>query len=433
MKIRTLIPLMVLSMFCQQMISTNYYPASDQRIRYTGRIDFDQNQNALISWSGNYASFSFTGAKVSVVLSGINSKVALYVDGIKQPTLYTIKKDKDTVQVADNLPVETHSIVVRRASLVDLPLITFHGVLTDGDLLQVTDDKKLKLEFYGNSVSEGYAAATPDGAGRDNRGYDDNSSAYTCLLAQLLNADYQNVSIGGIAVCAGAGSVKIGMETRFDKLYPFTSSTLWDFSRYKPDLCIMALGVNEYYNAGGVTWDEWRARYKAIVYTLLQKYGTETSFLFAAAPMIPSRSQPVLNIKQLVSELNGEGIKAYQYVYSFFSYNGHPVASEHIKMANELYDFIQTNHIATSVEEHPLKPADNVVKYDSKSRRLTVENTANKLVSVKIYSAPGIIKYDQSVKNHLFEMTLAGYEPGIYLVSILCNGVNSTQKILVTN
>lgn len=433
MKIKYFLLLAVLFLPIRLMIADNYYPASDQRIINTGRIDFDQQQNALIFWSGNYTSFSFTGTKVSVILSGTNSKVALYVDGVKQPALYSIKKDLDTVNVVQNLSLSQHLIVVRRASLVDLPLIKFHGILTDGELIDPSREKKLKLEFYGNSVSEGYAASTPDGVGRDNRVYDDNSSAYTCLLAQLLNADYQNVSIGGIAVCEGAGSVKIGMETRFDKLYPFTSASKWDFTKYKPDLCIMALGVNEYYNSGGIAWNQWRARYKNIIYSLLQKYGQETVFLFAAAPMIPSRSDPVLNIKQLVSELSAEGVKAYQYVYSFYSYNGHPIASEHVKMANELYNFIETNHIITDINQtHDV--LNNLIRFDTSTKQLIVESTGSEMIdSIRIYSTTGSIKFEQPIKNQSCKIFLNNYNPGVYIVTVTYKGIDFSKRILITN
>ncbi|MDP4276106.1 MAG: GDSL-type esterase/lipase family protein [Bacteroidota bacterium] len=414
-----------------QVLAVNNYLPTDQRIQFMGRTDFDEQHNALLSWSGSAILIKFNGTAISAVLSGLNAKVAFYIDGVKQSSLYTIKTNTgDTVLIANDLAQGDHELIIRQASLVNYAQIHFKGLLVDGQLLDHTKSYRLKLEYYGDSVSDGCAAATPDGCGRDNNLYDDNTSSYTCLLAEKLNAEYNNVSIGGIALCEGAGSVKLGMETRFDKQYPFNSSKLWDFSTYKPDLCIMALGINDYYNPGGITWDEWRARYKALIYKLRQVYGDDTPFLFAAGPMISSRSEPIKNIRLLVAELNAEGIKAYHYVYSFYSYNGHPIASEHVKMASELYDFIVSNNLTTTVKPVRTKPV-NRMAYHAEGKYIEIENPDQSPETIAIYSSTGVLKYRQPVEAKHQLIDVSQYQPGLYLLKTSCQHDIDACKILI--
>lgn len=409
----------------------NKYAANNQLIHYMGRVDFDQENNVLLSWSGSSIHVKFKGTKISAILSGANSKVAFYVDGIKQTMLYKIKSNKDTILISNNLADIEHEVIIRRASLVDLPLITFYGILIDGELVE-PEKKKIRLEYFGDSVSEGYAAATPDGVGRDDRNYDDNTSAYTCLLSEMLGAEYNNISIGGIAVCEGAGTVKLGMETRFDKLYPFSSNKLWDFSRYKPDLCIMALGVNEYYISGGIPWDEWRLRYKQIVLKLRAEYGDNTIFLFAAAPMISSRSESVLNIKQLVTELKSLGINASYYIYSFLSYNGHLIASEHQRAANELYNYINSNKLVSHLKSEIMQNTKNVY-FDKATHKLFITGSDKIIDSVQIYTSNGVLAKSSISKNANAELDMSGFINGIYFAKINYSNGFETNKIIISN
>jgi len=410
----------------------NSYAASNQLIRYMGRVDFDPQNNALLSWSGSSIIVKFKGTKISAVLSGMNSKVAFYIDGVKQVQLYTIKSNNDTVSIVQNLSDAEHELIIRQASLVNYAQIHFYCILTDGQLLEQPSNNRIRLEYFGDSVSEGCAAATPDGMGRDNNAYDDNTSAYTCLLADLLKAEYNNISIGGIAVCKGAGTVKLGMETRFDKQYPFNSDKLWDFTKYKPDLCVMALGVNDYYNTGGITWDEWRSRYKEIVLRLRAEYGDSTPFLFAAAPMISSRSEPVMNIKKLVAELKSMGVNASCYVYSFYSYNGHLNASEHQKAASELYNYIQTTNVLTAIKSEIIQPKENMY-YNTTSHKLLINESAKIIDSLKIYSMNGTLLKCFNINNLKNEYDVSDLANGIYVVQLKYSKVIKTQKIIISN
>ncbi len=421
----------VCTMLVQTVHGENIYTANNPLIRYMGRIDFDQSDHALLSWSGSSIIVTFRGTKIAAVMSGANSKVALYVDGVKQSELYQIRSGNDTVRIADNLTDSEHEVIIRRASLVDLPLITFYSIVTDGELLEQPNNGKIKLEYFGDSVSEGYAAATPDGMGRDDRAYDDNTSAYTCLLAELLDAEYTNISIGGLAVCEGAGSVKLGMEKRFDKLYPFNSNKLWDFTKYKPDLCIMALGVNEYYISGGISWDEWRSRYKQIVLKLRAEYGEDTPFLFAVAPMVSSRSEPVLNVKKLVSELKSLGINASHYIYSFLSYNGHLIASEHQRAATELYKFINENRLVSGLKPEVVQP-EKAVYIDRNNRKLIIKGSDRMIDSLDVYTVNGVVIKSANVGKSDVEVDVSDVQAGIYFAKINYGNRSETYKLIST-
>lgn len=394
-----------------------------------GRIPLDTERNALLSWPGSAVKIKFQGTSFSATLSGINAKVAFYIDGIKQSSLYKISRNNETVVIAENLTPAIHEIIIRKASLVDDAVVKFHGIITDGELLPPENNTPLRIEYFGNSVSEGYAAGIQDGQGRDNRAYDDNTSAYTCLLSEMLNAEYHNISIGGIALCQGAGTVNLGMETRYDKLYPFQSNELWDFSRFKPDLCIMALGVNEFYASGGIPWETWREKYKNLVLKLQTYYGENTLFLFAVAPMVSSRSESVKNMKLVVADLQANGVKAMAYVYSFMSYNGHPIASEHQKMAEELYQFIIDNQLISGINQEVV--SEHSIYYDSENKSVCI-SASEPLKSVSIYSIDGHRLLYEKPETELLNLPITTWNAGVYIIQANTSRQRFSKKIVLT-
>ena len=325
---------------------TNIVSATNSNFQYTGRIDNSTPEKPDFIWSGTSVKVNFNGTKISGLFGATNGKIAVYVDSVKQ-SVQNITTPLKPIEIT-GLSAGNHEVLFRKVSRAENGRISFQGVICDGTIVSPSPRRSLKIEFFGNSVSEGYAAAAPNEANRDNGTYDDNSSAYTCLVAEKLKAEYHNTVMSGIAVSDGAGWLPFGMESRYKLLDPYNTSSLWDFSNYKPSICIMALGINDTYKDGGITGSVWRLKYKKLVLNLLAQYGPDTKFVFSIPPMIGASSMAVTNSIILVNDLKSQGINAFQHTYNLPVTGGHPIASEHIAIANELYAFLNESVLTST-------------------------------------------------------------------------------------
>lgn len=392
----------------------NTYPATSNKIKYVGRVAEVSNNSISLSWTGCTAIIRFRGTRISANVSGINHKLVFYVDGEKQNELTVLSANNQTITIANNLSNSEHELIIKRVSLVNVVLLILHNITVDGELLDIPQiPERKKIEFFGNSVSEGYASGAQDALQADDFALSDHSKAYTSLLADSLNAEYHNTSISGIAVCQGAGPFTAGMETRYDKLYPLDSARIWDFKKFIPDLCVMALGVNDYLKpVTGMNWTTWKERYKQLIINLRNQYGSDTQFLFAVAPMIGSQTAPVISIKMLVAELNALGIKASYYVYSFITAK-HPIEFEQKKMASELFNYIKLNNILTT-DISQLSNTESSIYYDSTNKCLELKDNNCFNQSILIYTHQG--KLVKKIKLNNGKANVIGVESGVYIL-----------------
>ena len=329
----------------------NTIVCGDENLVYMGRVDFSVPGAPRFIWTGSGVKARFYGTELTAVFSAFNGKVAVWVDG-KKKAVETVSSSQ--VKVSTGFCEEGwHDVVFRKVSCMENGDITLSEILCVGELGQPETSADLKLEFYGNSVAEGYAAGAQNEEQRNSRLYDDHSCAYPFLVSQMLGADYHNISISGIALTDGAGYLPYGMQSRYCLVDPDDESSLWDFSRFVPDICIMALGINDTYAPGNVNGRTWREYYRQLVDNLQEHYGKEVKFVFAVPPMVDADADVIQWSTSLVESLKAAGTAAYQYVFELGKVKDHPIASEQQTIAEELYRFLNEQVIAdkpTSVE-----------------------------------------------------------------------------------
>ncbi len=116
--------------------------------------------------------------------------------------------------------------------------------------IEPTEEKDLKIEFIGDSITCGYGI---DGSayGGFSTSTENFMKSYAYLTAENLNADYSAVCYSGYGVLTGYtenGIIndKIVMN-EYDKACHLTGQEdpLWDFSRVKNDLVVINLGTND--------------------------------------------------------------------------------------------------------------------------------------------------------------------------------------------
>ena len=110
--------------------------------------------------------------------------------------------------------------------------------------------------------------------------------SYAWMTARKLNAKLHNISQGGIALLDGTGYFGapgyLGVESCYDKieyLPDLGEVKQWDFSRYTPDVVVVAIGQNDAHpdnympaDYDGVKAKRWRERYEWLIRRLMQLY-----------------------------------------------------------------------------------------------------------------------------------------------------------------
>ena len=110
--------------------------------------------------------------------------------------------------------------------------------------------------------------------------------SYAWMTARKLNAKLHNISQGGIALLDGTGYFGapgyLGVESCYDKIQylpDLGEVKQWDFSRYTPDVVVVAIGQNDAHpdnympeDYDGVKAKRWRERYEWLIRRLMQLY-----------------------------------------------------------------------------------------------------------------------------------------------------------------
>ena len=342
---------------------------SDDKALYMGRYDRTAEETKLFH-AGSQVRLKFRGTSLSVtfnasVIWGSVSLGAVIDGNITAVFLSQENNGKDiSAVVAENLSNGEHTAIIYKRYASNMTL-SIKGFETDGEFLVPDPLPEMKIEVYGDSVCAGEVSEAVDHVGKTdpenhNSIYDNVWHSFVMQTARNLGAQIHNICQGGIALFDGTGYFyypnTIGLESVYDRTCYFPEGgepTKWDFSRYIPDIVIIAIGQNDKHNSRTQKDDidiydpayraKWKNSYIAIVRELNEHYKKAKFVLTTTVLMHDAEWDKAID--EIKDELNGMGIKAY---HNLFSRNGaatpgHPRIPEHDEMARELTDFIKKN------------------------------------------------------------------------------------------
>jgi hypothetical protein len=337
---------------------------SDTCYVYSGRIDYSDPDNPVLHYSDCTITTKFSGTSVKGIFSdgsgyeSYGNRIAFFIDD--QPYFIdTLAKGgkNQIIEIASGLTdgIHTLTIVKLSASGSGFGGLTFSGLILDeGDTLIKPEKKsRLKMEIYGDSVTEGTSAGCPDGT--NDCGDHNVLLSYGHLLANKLDVDYFNLGIGGLAVLNNTGwynSGATGLETTYNKVEPL-GSQVWDFSKFTPDVVVFALGVNDQSKNGFANVPYWKSKYKSIVKSVYAQYKGSPNLFFTVAPF--GTTVAYQYVGELAAELKAEGLPVYFYICPF-TVAGHPNRVESARMADSLYLYMTKNDIFTHKSADVTKP-----------------------------------------------------------------------------
>lgn len=241
-----------------------------ENVKYLGRTLYLDN-SLWLAPSASGVEFIFQGTELAVTILGDDyavtgteqARIAVYVDESRviDDMVLTPEKTYTIIPAGQIAGADILPHCIRILKLTEAPMSVFgiRQILTDDNgMVSPAENRPLKLEFIGDSITCGYGVDDEDLSHAFSTRTEDVTRSYAYLCAKSLNADYSMVSYSGYGVYSGYTE---GDERCTDELvppyYPFVgfsrgtvngkpiTMTEWDFARYIPDLIVINLGTND--------------------------------------------------------------------------------------------------------------------------------------------------------------------------------------------
>lgn len=327
----------------------------DPRIVYSGRTGFKADA-AELSWPGTSVKINFKGTGIAAVLRDQDTS-NYYQVIVDEKIIGKIHPDtsKHVYQLASNLSQGKHTLELFKRTEWDKGKTLFYGFMPikEASILPASKLPKRKIEFYGNSITCGYA--TEDLKGDSPAGYfENNYVSYAAITARHFNAQYSCIAKSGIGLLISW--FPLIMPEMYDRLDPTDSTSKWDFSNYKPDLVVINLFQNDAWLTQQPNFPEFKHRfgieapsaekiiqtYKTFVQNIRNKY-PNASIICALGSMDATKTGSPWPgyIVEAVKELHDQ--KIYTHFFPYKNTPGHPKVVEQKQMADSLIAFIDKN------------------------------------------------------------------------------------------
>lgn len=330
-----------------------FIPFNSPDIYYEGRIKNTGDASEL-SWPGTSATIRFKGTNISAILKDADTAnyYNVIVDGNNILKIHT-DTSKHSYVLAKDLKKGKHTLQLFKRTEWDKGKTWLYGFETSRrtKILSPPSPPKRKIEFFGNSITCGYAME--DSSGKDSPfGYfENNYLSYAALTARHFNAQYYCTSKSGIGIMVSW--FPLIMPEMYDRLDPTDSTSKWDFNNYSPDIVVINLFQNDSWIVNTPGNEQFKKRfgtkapdenfiiasYKNFVFSVRNKYPT-ASIICALGNMDATREGAPWPgyVQAAVDQLHDQ--KIYTHFFTYKNTPGHPKVAEQKAMAESLIDFI---------------------------------------------------------------------------------------------
>jgi hypothetical protein len=329
--------------------------SADDRISYMGRIGKADSEAAELYWSGTSVKINFEGTAVSALLQDERGEnyYNVVIDG---DSVNILRPDASLryYTVASDLPEGKHTLELFKRTEYDRGKTRFHGFRLDHDatLLPASPPKERKMEFYGNSISAGYAIDDYSGNDSPDSIHTNNYLSYAALTARHFDAAYSCICKSGIGIMVSW--FPYTMPDLFNRLDPNDPNSTWDFTAYSPDVVVINLLQNDSWLVNKPDHEEFKRvfgkkapneeyiinAYRDFVKTIRGKHPQAHIITALGSMDITQKGSPWPGyVEKAVASLEDD--KIYIHFMPYKNTPGHPKVEEQQQMANSLIRFIE--------------------------------------------------------------------------------------------
>lgn len=330
---------------------------SNDEISYSGRIDTSRIEAAELYWPGTSIKINFEGESINAVLAderGDNYYNVILDDDsvfILRPT-----STKSSYRLASNLSKGAHKIEIFKRTGWSRGKTQFYGFEISGNskILDKSAPKKRKIEFYGNSITVGYAVEDLSGNDSPDSTYTNNYISYAPITARHFDAEYQCICKSGIGITVSW--FPMIMPEMYSRLIPQDPNSRWDFSLYTPDVVVVNLFQNDSWIVNMPDNDQFKNRfgkeapdddfivdsYARFIGSIRAEY-PDAVVIAMLGSMDATKEDSIWPdyIERALEELNDP--KIYTHFVPYKGTPGHPTLEEQREIANSLIQFIEDN------------------------------------------------------------------------------------------
>lgn len=340
-------------------------PDNDKLV-YSGRIDWSHKKAPVFVFPCTSVSMRFTGKRLGITVENKsaywNNYLGCIMDG-KQSALPLPKEGSISFEIpvaAWENPVHEVMFFKRQDACHELMIRNIE--IGEGEkLLDLPAAAPRRIEVYGDSVSAGEVSEAAAYVGKEdpehNGEYSNSWYSYAWMTARKLNAQIHDIAQGGIALMDKTGwfyePEAIGMETAWDKIRynpEFGNCMQWDFSKYIPQVVIVAVGQNDNHPEDYMKEDyesarsaAWRAHYRTFLAKLRAQY-PEAYIVCCTTLLMHDRAWDAA-IGDTVKEMKDERISQYRFKRNGAGTPGHLRIAEAEEMAKELSVYIKSLNV----------------------------------------------------------------------------------------
>jgi len=320
--------------------------ASNKCFRYEGRFDFADANSPVVVWQTSRISIDFEG-----------DTLTLLFDRPSWQNFFNAQVDNTTTIVEVNegmtakgttftgLGASRHHLVLSKRSEANAGSVHFNGIqIGDGDKvwLPAPVTYKLRMEFFGDSVTVG-ACNEDDGNDQwDNRRTHNGMLSYAAMVAEAFSADHRNIAVSGMGIITG--NVDVNAGEMWNRIYPKASSVIADLNAWTPDVIFVKLGSNDESFTRGHKQPfpaDFNDGYISLVRAIRVAYPKAHIVLLHGGTYGGMHSKPLdAAWKYIVEQLEAGDKNISHFVFKYQAMN-HPRVAEDRKLADELISWLK--------------------------------------------------------------------------------------------
>lgn len=349
---------LLLPLLCYQLTTTIGFAQkksiafSDKHISYEGRIAFT-NEAVTLQWPGVSATIRFKGTELNATFKDADTAnyYNIIIDKKTIIKLHT-EPEKKTYTLAAGLPYGEHTVQIFKRTEWDKGKTWFYGFSSTDKIkwLKPIKKPKRKIEFFGNSISCGYAVE--DTVSDLSYGYfENNYNSYAAITARHFNAQYHCTAKSGIGITISW--FPLIMPEMYNRLDPGDSNSIWNFNNYTPQVVVINLLQNDSWLVNMPTHDEFKRQfgttkpseefiinaYQKFVVTIRNTYPQAQIICMLGNMDITRKNSPWPGyVQKAVAPLNDKNI--FTFIVPYKETDGHPKTAEQKQLADQLIKFI---------------------------------------------------------------------------------------------
>ena len=337
---------------------------------YSGRIDLSDPFAIVWTYPGTFVRMKFKGTQLFIHVRNKHNYWNNYLgvaEGDAQTKLLLPEEGEATIEI----PLQTtqdniHEVTIfkRQDACHELTILGFEiNCNTDDEfeLLEASPLPPRRIEVYGDSVSAGEVSEAIDYVAKadpeHNGEYSNSWYSYAWIAARKLDAQLHDIAQGGVALLDNTGWYHepdyIGMEQVWNKMrYNPDYGTVkeWDFSKYTPDIVIVAIGQNDSHPDDYMKTDyegekakNWRTHYRQFLAKLRETY--PDAWIICCTTLLQHDIGWDMSISQAVLDIADKKISHCVFQRNGKATPGHLRIPEAEEMAEELCHYIHSLNI----------------------------------------------------------------------------------------